>query len=217
MVMYPLFSRDQEDRHLREDELVVLVEKRYPRPHDAAVRAGRRGLFLNDFQHQAQRVARIDRLGPAKLINADAEDAGGLHHAALHGQLHGDRGGVPAARHQPLEGAARGGCFVEVEWLRIVARCELLDLLERDGVTAGIHSVADAEIVEVFFHAIAVRRNWNERGSACTSRAPARSGTRPAGPPAQPPARAPRTPRRCRRWPAHLRRNSAERWRATSS
>src|ERR1700674_1068665 len=109
MVMYPLFSRDQEDRHLREDELVVLVEKRYPRPHDAAVRAGRRGLFLNDFQHQAQRVARIDRLGPAKLINADAEDAGGLHHAALHGQLHGDRGGVPAARHQPLEGAARGG------------------------------------------------------------------------------------------------------------
>src|SRR5262249_3554056 len=61
-----------------------------------------------------------------------------------------DAGRVPARGAEPAEMRARGGRLVEMERLRIEARGECLDVLEREGVAGDLGDLAAADVLEEF-------------------------------------------------------------------
>src|SRR5262249_43350068 len=112
-----------------------------------------------DLQRIGNRVPCINRLEPAQIAYArrgpDVRHvlAAGLQgrHVALVAECneaHADRAGMPARRAQASEVRARSRFLVDMKKLRVIAPCERLDALGREGVAAELLALANSQVLE---------------------------------------------------------------------
>src|SRR6516165_359401 len=112
-----------------------------------------------DLQRIGNRVPGINRLEPAQIAYARRGPdvwhvlAAGLQgrHVALvaeRNEAHADRAGLPARRAQASEVRARSRFLVDMKELRVIAPCERLDALGREGVAAELLALANSQVLE---------------------------------------------------------------------
>src|SRR5262249_5457929 len=63
-------------------------------------------------------------------------------------EAHSDRAGMPARRAQASEVRARSHFLVDMKKLRVIAPCERLDALGREGVAAQLLALANSHVLE---------------------------------------------------------------------
>ena len=107
---------DEDGDHVALDLLPALVERSDAQSHDAAVRPAGGGPRLDHLDVKADRVARSQRAPPQVLHPEPHPPARRRGHVA-HEEAHGQRGGVPAARHELPEHGSPGRLGVQVERL----------------------------------------------------------------------------------------------------
>src|SRR5262249_45799619 len=101
-----------------------------------------------DFAFDLKRVPRPRWLWPGELA-AGADDTVGKRQTALDQKAHGDRRGMPAARHQAREQRVLGGVRIKMEGLRIELAGERCDLRGIDAMGSADEALSGFEIFEV--------------------------------------------------------------------
>jgi hypothetical protein len=85
----------------------------------------------------------VSGLTPPHFPVAQADQPADSLQFAADQEIHREGGGVPAARHQPAEGASTGGLLVQVERLGVELGGNRLDHLGLDSQSAGPESLPD--------------------------------------------------------------------------
>src|SRR5688572_11007705 len=129
-----------------EHDLALLVERFPAVPDQPDARSARRGARLEHGAPVGEGIARANRLQPADVVDPRGAEARGAPDVALDHQTHADRAGVPAARDEATEGAARRRLGVGMERLRVELARESDDLRLREAVAPHVGDVADLEV-----------------------------------------------------------------------
>ena len=123
LVIVRWLPRDHQVRDLNHHGLAVLVQRGVADAHDTCAGFDRDGR-TSRISDSTQDIARRHRAGPSHLLDPGPDQAAGDPEVALDHQVHRDRSGMPAARHEAAEHAICAGGGVEVKWLRVELRGE---------------------------------------------------------------------------------------------
>jgi hypothetical protein len=115
----------------------------------------------DDFALDMEDIVRPDRQHPAKIVNPEAYQGMWAKRAKFHTKAHGDGGGVPSRCCKTLEDRFSGSVIVQMKWLRVELRREILDVIfqDLDGLTFKSHS--QGQIFEPLDHSLPPQRRYS--------------------------------------------------------